>query len=243
MAAVASLLLIVVSGAVAAAAFQTAGHKESVIAVARPVQQGAAITVSDLRVVRISSSAGVAVIPASMAARVIGMHASVALTPGSLVTLSDFSTHSTVESGEAIVGLALKEGQLPAEGVEGGEWVALILTDPAGQPLDTASQEESGSGGSEGLAGLEGIGDLGDTASEGAGSSRSTSPLSPPLAGTVLVPDALVESGIPESTPDGTYQEQVCVEVPSALAGVIAAASSAGQVSIAAVSLPPGAGS
>jgi hypothetical protein len=134
----ASLLLVAVCSALFAVAYSNAARQESVLALTEPVDQGALILRSDLEAVRAALAPGIRAIPSTDASQVIGRRASVGLEPGSLLVAADITSAVAPPAGEALVGLALKAGQLPASGVSAGELVDIVLTGAPGTP-DTAT--------------------------------------------------------------------------------------------------------
>lgn len=129
-----SLVLLTACTALFVSAYLRAGHQLEVLAVAKPVPQGAVLTPGDLRVVRISTAGGIDPVRASAAASVIGRPTSVPLVPGTLLAMSELSGSPRVGPGEGIVGVALKPGGLPAGGLSPGEQVDVVLTLPPGSP-------------------------------------------------------------------------------------------------------------
>src|SRR5579884_3616219 len=134
-----SLVLLTACTALFVSAYLRAGHEVEVLAVARAVPQGADVTAEDLMVVRISPSGGLDPVPASSEASVIGHPVSVPLVPGTLLTESELTSAPGIAPDEAIVGVALKPGQMPAGGVSPGERVDVILTGSPGTPEAGAS--------------------------------------------------------------------------------------------------------
>lgn len=233
-AALASALLVVVSGAVAAVAFGEAGHRHGVLAVVRKVSAGMAISSYDLTVVQAALPGSVAAVPASEASRVVGRRAAVPLSPGSLLFPADLAPEAVVQPGEALVGLALKSGELPAEGVWPGEYVAVVLTNPPGQPVGAGAGPGAPSGGVA-------ANNIPVSGTSGSGGGPSGGPTSAANAlsggpGTVLVASALVESAQPPAVASSGLQEEVSLVVPGSSAAAVTAAAAAGQVSVAAVS-------
>jgi SAF domain len=203
--AVASAVLVAVSVATFASLYLRAGHQQSVLAVAQPVQQGQVLTGSDLKVVRISLGSGISSVSATAADRVVGRPVTVALEPGALLTPSDLARGLPVPPGDAIVGVALKSGQLPASGVVPGEDVDVVMTGPQDSPY-TASGTTSTPG----------------TPVYGAVSGP----------GTILAPDVLVSDVAVPSASSGSDTVVVSLVVPRALAPIIASASVAGQAAL-----------
>ena len=129
---VVAVLLILVGGATGAYLYLQAGSRTAVIAVARLVPPGHRITQDDLRGVRVSPDAGLAVIPTSQAGRVVGKVAATTLLPGTLVSPQALAPTVTPSAGEAIVGLDLAGAQLPlpADQLAPGAQVQLVRTPP-----------------------------------------------------------------------------------------------------------------
>jgi hypothetical protein len=125
------LLLILVGAAVTAQLFLQVGGRTAVLAVARPVTAGHPITGQDLTEVRISVDPALRAVPASERSRVVGQVATVDLLPRSLLTREALATASVPGAGQAIVGVALKAGQMPSA-LKAGDHVMLVLTPPAG---------------------------------------------------------------------------------------------------------------
>src|SRR3954470_758955 len=101
-------------------------QRKVVLAVAHPVAAGQVIKNSDLRTVRMSAS-DVATISETERSSVVGHIAAVPLAPGSLVVRSQLGSAASVPSGQAVVGVAVKDGQFPA-GLRAGDRVLLVDT-------------------------------------------------------------------------------------------------------------------
>jgi hypothetical protein len=158
------LLLIVVCASAVAVFTAHAGHRKAVLMVVRPIKAGAVIETADVSETSVSVGAAVHVVPAADRSRVVGHVAAVNLVPGTLVSLDALATGPRLSAGDAVVGLALKPGQLPSEL----------------HPLDVVMVVRTGSASStEGSA---------SPADSGAPRASSSSP------GTVLVPSAQVYS-------------------------------------------------
>jgi hypothetical protein len=214
--ALASTVLIFASIAIFAGLYANAGHRVPIVAVVQPVHQGQRISVADLGEVEASISGSVRPIPYSAVSSVVGKEAAVALVPGSILTTADISNASGIPVGKAIVGVALKAGQLPSAGVVPGEQVMLIQTGLPGSPAPTfPSSSPSGS-------------------SSSAGSTSSQ-----PSTVGVLVPRAEVYDVASPSSASGDPSTQlVSVLLPEDLAPAVSVAAAAGEVSV--VVIPPG---
>ncbi len=209
----ASLLLVVTSIAVFADIYASTNRQTSVLIVTEPIQQGQQLSGSELGEASVSISSGVSPIPVADAAGLVGQRAAVTIPAGSLLTAGDLTDAQPIVAGDAVVGLALKAGQLPAAGVEAGDDVMIVQTAALGAPLDSSS----GSGGSGGSGSSSGIG-------------SSTG---------VLVPNAPVfDVEVPSTGSDSDTSQLVSVEVSSTLAAAVSTAAAADQVSL--VLLPSG---
>ena len=213
--AVGSLVVIAASIATFAELYASAGHRTAVIVVDRPLVRGQVITSADLGQAYVSVSRNVRYIRVADASVIRGKRAAAAIPVGSLLTSGDLATAPAVAAGDAIVGVALKDGQFPAGGLTPGEQVLVVQTGTPGSPL-SAPVTSSSAGSSSATA-----------AATASGSA---------LVGTgagVLVPMATVVAVTPPaSTSGGTYALLVSIEVASSVAPVVATASSADQVSL-----------
>ena len=211
--AVGSLALVVVCVAVFVSIYVKAGNEQTALAVARAVPEGQVLKADDLVAVRVSISADVAWVPAGDAATVVGRRAAEALEPNSLLTTSELVSSYSPPAGDSIVGVALKEGQLPASGVSPGETVDVVLT---------------------GLPGEQDLGSVDPDTTTDQGSTGATPTATAPAdsAGTVLVPGATVLEAMSSPTSSGSGDIDVSLLTASTLAPVVASASAAGQVAL-----------
>ncbi len=92
--AIASLALVTSCVAIFTSIYLHAGNRVAVLAVAKDVPQGHVITSGDLGVVRISISPGLSPVPAGEISRVVGRMAAVSLVRGTLITLTELTTHA-----------------------------------------------------------------------------------------------------------------------------------------------------
>jgi hypothetical protein len=209
--ALASTVLIFASIAIFADLYANAGHRAAIVAVVQPVHQGQQISSSDLGEVEASIGGSVHPIPYSAVGSVVGRVAAVALVPGSILTTGDVSNASRIPSGDAIVGVALKPGQLPSSGVAPGQQVMVVQTGLPGSPAPTFPSSNSSTG--------------------------STS--SQPIAVGVLVPRAEVYDVASSGSTSGDASTQlVSIQLSKNLAPAVSVAAAAGEVSI--VVIPPG---
>ena len=198
-----SLVLVIACSAAFTSLYARAGGRVNVLAVARPIQAGRTIQPQDLTAVRVSLAPGLAVVDGNDLARIIGRKASVPLVPGTLLSPRDLASGPAVTPGDAVVGVATKPGQLPADGVQPGDTVAVLETSSPG--LAQADLSPTGTAEPAAAGALTG-------------------------AGSVLAPVATVTGVSTTASNDGTTV--VSVLVPGSLAPAIASASTAGQVAL-----------
>jgi hypothetical protein len=216
--AVVSALLVFTSVAVFASVYSSANHQTPALIVVQTIQEGQRISGTDLGQASVAISAGVSPIPVSSAPLLAGKRAAVTIPAGSLLTLADVAGSAPIAAGEAVVGMALKDGEYPSAGVESGDQVMIVQSASPGAPATasasaTATDTGSGSG------------------SQNAGGSASG----------VLVPQATVfDVGAPSANSSSGASLLVSVEVSTTLAAEVSNAASAGEVSL--VLLPQGSG-
>lgn len=119
-----AVTLIVGLAAFSAWLFVQAGHKTPVVVVAREVPTGHVIERADLSTVSVAGA--ITAIAGKNLDSVVGKTAAVPLLPGTLLQTSMVSAEGALEAGTAAVGVALKGGQLPADGVDPGDTVAVL---------------------------------------------------------------------------------------------------------------------
>ncbi|MEV0611154.1 SAF domain-containing protein [Polymorphospora rubra] len=122
------------------------GDRVQVLAVARPVAAGQAITAADLRQVSAARDPGVRLVPASQAVEVVGRTAVVPLVAGTLLTPELLGDAAFPPGGQVTASVAVKPGQYP-QGLAAGARVAVYVsaTGPnGGQPAPEASSAVTG---------------------------------------------------------------------------------------------------
>jgi hypothetical protein len=142
--AVGSLLVIVCVLAYAYGAVQL-GDRIQVLAAARSVAVGQAITAADLNQVSAARDSGVQLIPAAQAGQVVGRTAVVPLVAGTLLTPEQLGDAAFPPAGKVTASVALKPGQYP-QGLAAGARVAAYVsaTPQNGQPAPAASSAAGG---------------------------------------------------------------------------------------------------
>ena len=214
--AIVSALLVFTSIAVFASVYSSANHQTPSLIVVQTIQEGQRISGTDLGQASVAISAGVSPIPVASAALLAGKRAAVTIPAGSLLTLADVAGSAPIAAGEAVVGMALKDGEYPSAGVESGDQVMIVQSASPGAPA-TATATDTGSGSGSG-------------SQDGGGSATG-----------VLVPQATVfDVGPPSANSSNGASLLVSVEVSTTLAAEVSTAASAGEVSL--VLLPQGSG-
>lgn len=203
----ASVLLVLASTAIFAGVYSSADHRVPVLTVVTTIHQGQPITGNALGTADVATSANLAPIPASGEAALSGTWAAVTLPAGSLLTLADVTTKRPLPIGSAVVGVSLKDGQLPSGGVEPGDLVMIIQTPAAGAVLPVSGSATGASDGSGATADMPGTG--------------------------VLVAQATVfATAAPSPSSASGAAELVSVEVPSTEAAAVATAAASAQVTL-----------
>lgn len=132
--ALAAVLVIAVCAALAGTLLIRADRRVPVLALSQPVPAGHLIGDADLRVVRVGAS-GIPLVPARDRRDVVGATAAVDLLAGVLLTRDMLTEPFIPGPGEAIVGVALKPGQLPAGGLKPSDHVQVVSTGATGEGL------------------------------------------------------------------------------------------------------------
>jgi SAF domain-containing protein len=123
--AVVAVLLIVLGAAIAGLLALRIDERVPVLVAGTEIEVGQRITSADLSVARMATE-GVSVIPADQAASVIGRYATQTITPGRLIDKEMLDTTGLLASGQAAVGVALKAGRFPSDGVKAGDIVQVV---------------------------------------------------------------------------------------------------------------------
>ncbi len=133
-----------VAGLGAAAAVSSASDRTKVIAVARDVPAGQALTSGDLTVAEVSADAALAPVPATEKASLVGRRPAVDLRKGGLLTASQLAAGTGLGDDRQQVGVQVKRGQAPAGTLAPGDKVLAVTTPAAGdQTGGTAGKGEA----------------------------------------------------------------------------------------------------
>jgi hypothetical protein len=120
--AVLAVLLIVLGAAAAGLIVVKSGHKVAAIQISHQVQEGQRLSLADMQEVQIAAGDGISYVPWNEASQVAQTFAATTIPAGTLLTPSMASTADALPAGKDIIGLALKDGQMPA-GLTAGDHV------------------------------------------------------------------------------------------------------------------------
>jgi len=154
----AGVVLVLACAVTVALLYARAGGKVSVIVMARPVAVGHTITRDDLATAQMSGDTIPAYAGGHMS-EVIGKTAAVGLVTGQVLSPAMLTTRPPTPAGDVVVGVSLKPGQFPADGIAAGDMVMVILLlapsvsggsnaasvlDPSAQVVDAQTMPDSG---------------------------------------------------------------------------------------------------
>lgn len=206
-----AVMLIVISALIAAWAVLSAGDKTPVLILVKAVPQGSMIQSNDLSTALISGSSNINDVPASNESSIVGQYASTMLVPGQVLATTDFTDQSPLPANSTLVGIPLKIGQEPIDGLQPGDHVIIVFTP---QPGSTPAISNSGV--------------LNST--QGSFDSNTINQITP---GSVLDQDStIVSESIPNPNLNSSYSDEVTVSVPISLGPIVSLAASADQISL-----------
>ena len=141
--ALAALAVLLILGGALAAGFLVlqSGQRVAAIEISAPIGAGQRIPPSAVQQVQIAADSGLDYVPWAEAGQVSRFFTVSAIPPGTLLTRAMVAATGTSVTGKAVVGLALKDGQLP-RGLQDGDHVAIYQVSDA---------QETCPGGSGGL--------------------------------------------------------------------------------------------
>jgi len=212
---VASIALVAASVAAFTSLYGSADRKTPAVVLVRPVAQGDVLTGADLGEVDVAVAPGVGVLPFGDVGAVVGRRAATALPAGSLLSTADLSDGPAIAPGDAVVGLALKDGAYPASGLSAGDQVLVVETAAPGASVGSLS-------GASTDPTVTPAGTAGVTVTGPSGADTG-----------VLVPRASV-FGVtaPGAASSSGATLLVSIEVPAGVAAQVATAAVAGQVGL-----------
>ena len=119
-----AVALIVGLAAIGAYLYSTAGSKTPVVMVIHRIPVGQVVQRSDLTTVGVSGP--VVAVAGGNLASVVGQRAAVTLLPDTLLQRAMVTSGETLPAGQAQVGVAVRSGQIPADGLVAGDLVRVV---------------------------------------------------------------------------------------------------------------------
>ena len=126
-----ALVLIVGGGLVAALLVVKAGNKVGAIEISQPIGQGQKIPLSAMQEVQVTSGSGLNYVPWSQASQVAGVYAAFQIAPNTLLTSQMTTSSANLSAGKDVLGLALKDGELPS-GLQVGDHIDIFEVSSSG---------------------------------------------------------------------------------------------------------------
>ena len=123
----AAVLLVLLGGLGAWFGVQQTGTRTGVVGVARDVTFGQIISARDLVQVDVTPDPGLATVPWSTVASVVGQRAATDLVRGSLLTPRSTTAGALTGAGEAVVGVTVKPSQAPTMDVHPRDRVQVVV--------------------------------------------------------------------------------------------------------------------
>jgi hypothetical protein len=121
-------VVLVVGGALLAALLVVdAGHKTGAIEITQTVGQGQKIPLSAMQEVQVTSGSGLDYVPWNQASQVANTYAATMLPVGTLLTPQMTTSSNSLANGMTVIGLALKDGELP-DGLQVGDHIDIFAT-------------------------------------------------------------------------------------------------------------------
>jgi hypothetical protein len=132
-------VLLILGGGLAVGYLMTSSAKRvDAIEISQPVGEGQQIASADMREVQIAADSGISYVPWSEANGVARSFASINIPAGTLLTPEMAAAADTLTNGKDVLGLSLKDGQLPV-GLAVGDRINIYEVSDAGQTCPGSS--------------------------------------------------------------------------------------------------------
>jgi SAF domain len=132
--------MILVGALAAAGLVSRAGHRVDVLALARDIPVGQALTASDLRVASVAADPALKPVPAARLHDMVGQVAAVDLRQGTLLTASEVARQAASTAGQQVIGIKVNRGGMPLGTLQPGDQVlAVAVPDKTGADSGTGS--------------------------------------------------------------------------------------------------------
>ncbi|MFD9824424.1 SAF domain-containing protein [Streptomyces violascens] len=143
------VLVALVGALIGAVTITQAGERVNVLAVARDVPAGHALTDADLTVASFAEDPGLSPVRASERSSVVGRRATVDLRRGGLLTLAQLTAGKSLGDDKQLVGVEVRRSQAPRDALVAGDQVLAVIlpSDGAQGPNPPKGAPGSGSGG------------------------------------------------------------------------------------------------
>ncbi|GAA2522989.1 SAF domain-containing protein [Streptomyces longisporus] len=138
------IVLAVVCALAAVWAVNSASDRTKVLAVARDVPAGQALTAADITVAEVSADAALSPLPATDKTAVVGKRTAVDLRKGGLLLASQLTAGTGLGDDKQQVGVLVKRGQAPSGTLSPGDKV-LAVTTPAQGSTSTSNDNGAAS--------------------------------------------------------------------------------------------------
>lgn len=119
--------LVAIGGIVGALVLSSGGHARDVVMLRSSVVAGHQITTSDLTTTQLTGAAGVGLITQDQISALVGKYPRQDLPKGTLLTAQMTTNSLDPGTGRSIVGIPVKPGQIPGQGLHAGEPVRIVL--------------------------------------------------------------------------------------------------------------------
>ncbi len=218
----AGILLVIASASIVGWAVQKSADRQSVLVIDRSIARGAQFDPSDFRETELSRNSSLNIVDVSEEPNVLGKYASVSLLPGSVLVNGDITTSPTSLNGQVIVGIDLRLGQEPVEGLSAGEDVMVVFSPPPGASPENVNMQTQSN-----LSLVSPQSNYPSNLSQGSGSADLLTP------GQVLFTPALVVNVVPPPPNSSTnITDTVSLALPTNVGPTISTLASAGQLSL-----------
>ncbi len=127
--------LTVLAGVLVAWGLARAADRVEVVAVARPVPAGTAITAADLTIASVAVDGATGLVPAASLERLAGRIATVHLEPGRLLVAGMWADGTGLAAHETLVGAVLRPGRMP-EAMAQGSLALAVAAEGSDAPVE-----------------------------------------------------------------------------------------------------------
>ncbi|WP_129307501.1 hypothetical protein [Streptomyces sp. L2] len=138
-----AVLLILLGALGATTLVLRAGDRIEVIKVTQDIEPGESVNKDNITSVMVAADNGVNYVKWDQRSQLMKLKARTAIYKGTVVVGQMFAEGSTLPAGKAVVGVALKEGQYPAD-IKNGDTVAVYNVDTSGKGTGSGAASSAG---------------------------------------------------------------------------------------------------